>query len=596
MILQALKEYYDRKSADPKSGIAPPGWEWKEIPYLVVLSKDGEIVDLECTVEGTGKTKTTKRFLIPQTVKRTVGVAANLLWDTPEYTLGIASGKGKGDRVIQQHDDFKRRVAELDIDDVGIKALKLFLDRTDKESLVEKFPEWANLKKEGAFLTFRLDGTKGIIADSPAMKKALTPSEKQTNGNGFCLITGEQTDIERLHASIKGVWGGNTSGGTIVGFNLDSFCSYGKKQGENAPVGKEAVFAYTTALNTMLTKGSKNRMQVGDASTVAWASTATPLEDHFFSAFSEPPKDNPDEGVEAVEAIFESLKSGAYAIDKTDAKFYVLGLAPNAARISIRFWQEATLEEIATRVTEHFKATEIERGPKQPKYLSLFRLLVSTATLGKSENIPPNLGGDVMRAILAGLPYPESLLQAAIRRNRAEQEVTYPRAAIIKACLNKKCKKDNPDNENHKFKELDVSLDKENKNIGYLLGRLFFMLLCAQKAAETGGNKITDIKDAYYGAASSTPSLVFPTLMRKLQHHLSKIAKSDSKKWLGEHCNRVILEILDKISGKEGEAIFPEHLSLDYQGCFAIGYYHQVQDFYRKKDKPEETPLETTAE
>lgn len=571
MILQALKEYYDRKSSDADSDIAPPGWEWKEIIYVVVLDKEGNVVDLRSTIEGSGKNKTIKRFLLPQGPKRTVGIAANPFWDTPEYALGIPV-KATEDRVQKQHEAFKRRIDELEIDDAGVNALKRFLKRTDKKELIETFPEWENMQKDNRFLVFKLDGTRGIITDSEAVKNALSSDSATHKNKGFCMLTGEPDEIEQVHADIKGVWGGTAKGGTIVGFNSEAYCSFGKNQGENAPIGKKAAFAFATALNTMLAKGSKNRMQVGDASTVAWASTDTPFEAFFFAAFGEPTKDNPDAGVEAVTAIFDSIQSGVYLEQKDEERFYVLGLAPNAARISIRFWQVASLQEIARRVASHFAAMEIDRPPGQPKYLSLFRLLVSTASLGKSENIPPNLGGDVMRTILAGLPYPATLFQAAIRRNRAEQQVTYTRAAAIKACLNKS------NNRQPDFKELTVSLDKENKNIGYLLGRLFAVLEKIQAEANPGIN--ATIRDRFYGAASGTPATVFGNLMRLKNHHLSKLENTGRRIYF----EKLLGEIIDGIDGR-----FPPHLSLDNQGCFAIGYYHQVQDFYRKKEKPEET-------
>ena len=577
MILQALKEYYDRKAEGADSDIAPPGWEWKEISYIIVLNKEGQPIDIQSTVEGTGKSKTVRKFLLPQSVKRTVGVSPNLCWDSPEYAVGIDL-KGNPERTAQQHDAFKNRVMVLgDIADDGVIALKKFLDITDKIEQLEKFDEWENLKKSGAFLVFKLAGAKGIITDPSAVKKVIRQLSKAASGNniGTCLITGENDDIERLHAALKGVWGGNTSGGTIIGFNLDAFCSYGKKQGENAPVGKRAASAFATAINTMLAKGSKNRMQVGDASTIAWASKETDFEGWFINSFNESPKDNPDEGVEAVRSIYKSIETGAFHVDTGEdeepPRFYVLGLAPNAARISIRFWIVDTVETIAKRIKQHFDDLNIVHSDKQPEYLSLFRLLVSTAMQGKSDNIPPNLGGDTMRSILEGQSYPATLLNAVIRRIRAEHDITYPRAAIIKAYLNRK-NRNQP--ESQKERKLNVTLDFENNNIGYRLGRLFATLEKIQSEANPGIN--ATIRDRFYGAASGTPAVVFSNLMRLKNHHLSKLESQGRR----VNLERLLGEI---ISGIERE--FPAFLSIENQGRFAIGYYHQMQDFYTKKEK-----------
>lgn len=572
MMLQALKEYYDRKAADSDSDIAPPGWEWKEIPYILVLNNDGHPTDIQSTVEGTGKNKKTRRFLVPQSVKRTVGISAYLCWDNLEYAIGVDL-KDNPRRTVQLHEAFKNRVLELgNIQDDGITALKNFLALSDKIKQLEKFDEWENLKKSGAFLVFKLAGTKGIITDTPVVKKAVDRLSQVSSGDsiGTCLITGEEDEIERLHAAIKGVWGGNTSGGTIIGFNLDSFCSYAKKQGDNAPVGKKAASAFATALNTMLAKGSKNRMQVGDASTVAWASKETDFEGWFISAFSESPKDKPDEGVNAVRSIYKSIESGAFHLDTSEdgnqTRFYVLGLAPNAARISIRFWIVDTVEAIAQRIKQHFDDLRIVHSDKQTEYLSLFRLLVSTAAQGKSENIPPNLGGETMRAILEGLPYPATLLNAAIRRICAERDVSYPRAAIIKAYLNRFYK------QQPQFKEITMSLDKDNPNPGYRLGRLFAVLERIQEEALPGLN--ATIRDRFYAAASGTPASVFSNLMRLKNHHLSKLENTGRR----INLERLLGEIIDGI-----EKEFPPHLSLHDQGRFAIGYYHQRQDFFKKK-------------
>ena len=339
MILQALKEYYDRKAVEQDAQTASEGFEWKDIPYVLVLDSDGKPVSLNCTYEGTGKQRRAKKYLVPQAVKRSSGIAANLLWDNPEYVFGLDL-KGKPDRVIKQHKDFCGKIELLgEISDAGVIAVKRFLAREDKIALLERFSEtWKNLCDEGANISFQLAGEQSLVVESDEVKDAVKKMGDEKEGRVVtCLITGKPDTLMNLHTSIKGIWGAQTSGANIVAFNQGAFRSFGKKQGENAPVGKNAAFAYTTALNTLLDKDSRQRMQVGDASTVFWSSKETYFEENFRSLFSEPPKDDPDRNTRAVQSLFNAVHSGALPPAEADTKFYVLGLAPNASRIAVRF-------------------------------------------------------------------------------------------------------------------------------------------------------------------------------------------------------------------------------------------------------------------
>ncbi|NLV46325.1 MAG: type I-C CRISPR-associated protein Cas8c/Csd1 [Candidatus Hydrogenedentes bacterium] len=574
MILQALKEYYDRKAADPQSQVAPPGFEWKEIPYIVVLDPAGNPVSLDCSYEGSGKNRRAKKHLVPKAIKKTSGIASNLLWENPEYALGVPV-KGKPDRVAVQHDAFIQRIADLgDISDQGLDAVRYFLTQTEKMKVVQTYEEtWKKLLDESANVSFQLAGDASLVCERKAVRSAIQAAlHPNDTEHGVCLVTGEPDVIERLHPAIKGVWGAQSMGANIVSFNLDAFCSFGKDQGANAPVGEETAFAYTTALNHLLDKDSKQRMQVGDASTVFWSARPSFLEDHLIDFFGEPPKDDPDRNTRAVADLFNAVRNGTLSEPDRETQFYVLGLAPNASRLAIRFWISDSVINMAGKICRHFDDLQLVHGPRDQDALPLFRLLVSTATAGKSENIQPNLAGETMRAILQGLPYPKTLLQAAIRRIRAEHDVTYPRAALIKACINRTVRTSTPTKE----RELAVSLDESNTNIGYRLGRLFAVLEKVQQEANPGIN--ATIRDRFYGAASGTPVAVFANLMRLKNHHLAKMESAG---------RRVQFEKL--IGGiMEGVGDFPPHLSLADQGRFAIGYYHQMQDFYTKKsDKSE---------
>lgn len=573
MILQALKDYYDRKSSDSESKMAPPGFEWKEIPFVIMLKSDGTPISINSTYEGDGKKRRAKRFLVPQAVKKTSGIASNLFWDNPEYVLGVDL-KGKPERVAEQHEAFVKKIEELSVvSDEGVSAVRSFLRREENVTLLQGFGDtWQQLISEGGNVTFQLAGDSWLVSERPDVKSVISdvkPSSGQEEC-AICLVTGKKEEFERLHPPIRGVYGAQTSGANIVSFNLDAFKSFSKSQGANAPVGKNAVFAYTTALNHLLSKDSKQRMQVGDASTVFWTEKECDLERQLPDLFGEPPKDDPDRGVKAVESLFRSIENGSYIIDKNERnRFYVLGLSPNAARIAIRFWIVDTVSGMAEKISQHFEDIQIVHGPKEKDVLSLFRLLVSTAVLGKSENIPPNLAGETMRGILQGLPYPYTLLQASIRRIRAEHDVTYPRAAIIKACINRRTRFKN----SHIKEELHMSLDENNANIGYRLGRLFATLEKIQQEANPGIN--ATIRDRFYGAASGTPSTVFGNLMRLKNHHLAKLENVGRKIFF----EKLLGQIID---GVDAAISFPTHLSLEDQGRFAIGYYHQVQKFFTK--------------
>jgi CRISPR-associated protein Csd1 len=600
MILQALNDYYQRQgthqaeTVDAGATIAPQGFENKEIPFVIVLNGSGALVQIDDTRSGDGKKKQARSFLVPQGAKKSVNVAANLLWGNAEYVFGIPDTKKLADnqhkgtearyrnRLAEMHQAFvdliNARLAAVP-DDAGVAAVGAFLDKIDFERL-SKEAVWPEIEGKNPNLTFRLvgDASDVPVCARPAVVADLQKAEAipgaQAQVSGFCLISGRPDTIERLHPAIKGVWGAQTSGANIVSFNLAAFNSYGKAQGDNAPVGEQAAFAYTTALNYLLRKGSPQRLQVGDASTVFWAADPCGFENDFAALFGGGDKDDPDRGVQAVHNLLEATKTGVYLPAGKDTRFFVLGLAPNAARIAVRFWQAGPVREFALNIAQHFRDIKIDRGAYERENLPLWRLLSSTALQGKSENVPPDLAGDTMRAILAGLPYPAMLLQAAVRRCRAEQAITYPRAAIIKAALTRLFRQ-------RKEKELTVSLDKSNTDPGYRLGRLFSALERIQNAAQPGIN--ATIRDRYYGAASSSPSSVFPVLLRLKNHHLGKLDGA-----LATWFEKLFGEIFSGLKG------FPSHLSLQEQGLFAIGYYHQQQDFFVGKSKPAATSTDST--
>lgn len=595
MILQALDAYYRRKQADPDPAKRLPafGLEDKEIPFVLEIDADGCLLNIADTRSGEGKKKIGQRFLVPQGVKKTSGVAANLLWDNAEYVLGIPDAtkleKSRSDnketdylhRLLVMRQKFRDAITALPDTvqtDAGIRAVLAFLDNLTPETLAG-FAALADIEATNPVLSFRLHGDIGLVCQRPVVVAATaTPSEEKPDG--VCLVSGQPAAIERLHPAIKGVWGAQTSGANIVSFNLDAFNSYGKAQGANAPIGRAAVFAYTTALNHLLARDSRQRIQVGDSSTVFWAEEAHELENALVDLFGDPPKDDPDRNMNAIQALYSAVAAGQFTVGKLDTRFHVLGLAPNAARISIRFWKTATAAELAHRIKQHFDDIAVVHADYEPEHLSLFRLLTGLALLNKADNIPPNLSGEVMRAILEGLPYPAVMLNLAVSRCRAEQKPTYARAAAIKAGLNRFIR-----SRNTHEKEFLPMLDPENINPAYRLGRLFAVLEKIQEESAGGSGKINaTIRDRYYGAASSSPASVFPILLKLKNHHVSKLDERGKKMlYRAFNDNRpddYVGQVLNNVPD------IPKHLALPEQGRFALGYYHQRQAFFSKPEAP----------
>ena len=565
MILQALSEYYDRRSKESESNIAPEHWEWKEIPFVIVLDNRGTLIQVEDTREKNGEKTRAKAFLVPQAVKRTSGIAANLLWDSTEYVYGIGKrGDEKKKAFIER---LRRDVGNVE----AIKTLIQYLEGVKRDQL-PNIDYWDEISKGGVYLSFRLVTDRTLMCQRSDVMSVINEINALSNGetsNGICLVTGEQTYIKKLHTSIKGIPKSQTSGANIVSFNLDAFRSYGKEKGLNAPVGTKAEFAYTTALNELLGKDSKQKILIGDAQTVFWSKKPTSFETDFSSFFEEPHHDDPASETEKIKVILESVKTGAYLDDTSNTEFYILGLSPNNARISIRFWQVGTIAKFAERIKQYFDDFAINKPTWEPEYYSIKQILKNVSALDDTENIPPNLSGDLMRAILSGIPYPATLLQAAIRRihSDAKMRVKPVRAAVLNAYLNSYYRF----YPNVRQKEISMSLDVSQPSIGYHLGRLFAALEKIQEEANPNLN--ATIRDRYYGAACATPVSVFPTLLRLKNHHLAKLENKGSV----VRFEQLIGEIMGNFTD------FPAHLGLHEQGRFAIGYYHQRQYFFTKK-------------
>ncbi len=577
MILQALKEYYDRKAANQE--IAQDGWIKGNIDFLISLDPEGKILSVSDLRELKGKKLVPRTLELPNIGKQALkhtnsGNDANLLWDNASFVFGLGQ---KGDVRLQSMID---AIDEWLVpnNDMGVAALRRFLakglkDRAHFDKALNHSDYGEILNLGNARLTFQVPATGfNLVIDSPAVAQALESGRQKIDPDsvvGTCLLTGKEgVVIEATHPVTKGVWGAQTAGASIVSFNKDAFNSYKKRQSYNAPVSKTATSQYTKALNTLL-ESPRQCMHIGDASTVFWSEKSSSFEADFSMFFSEPPKDNPDVGTEKVKSLFESVTSGSYLNDDGEDRFYILGLAPNAARISVRYWQVGTISEFALRIRQYFEDFSIIKPPNEPEFYSIWRILVNISTQDKSENIPPNLAGDFMTAILQGTPFPSTSLQACLRRIRSDTDnrVKPVRAALLKAYLNRYQRFYPNPNQREVKKQLDIN----QPSIGYQLGRIFAVLEKIQEEANPGIN--ATITERFYGAACAAPVTVFANLLRLKNHHLAKI----------ENKGRVINfeKLLGEIMGRLND--FPAHLDIQEQGRFAIGYYHQRQAFFQPK-------------
>jgi CRISPR-associated protein Csd1 len=563
----------------------PPGFSREKISFAVVIDCDGGVVDVDDLRDMTGKRPVPRLIDVPAAAKRTVAVAPYLFWDKSAYALGVTGGEGK--RVAREHQAFRDLHFELlaDSQDEGLVAFRRFLEAwaPARFGLPPFMPAMLDTN-----IVFRLQEDRGdagkprFIHQRPAALP-LIEARSGDGARGFCLVTGAEAPIARLHPAIKGVEGGQTMGGALVSFNLDAFESWGREQGDNATTGEAAAFRYGAALNRLLDRGSSQRMQVGDATVVFWADTggssdaiAAAAEKTLASVFgtTEHKSDyDPQEAGKLRDAL-EPLSKGR-AVETSLGELHpktlihVLGLSPNAARLAVRFWLTENLGTLARNLARHFEDTRIDPSPYQwgigP---SINRLLVKTTSFReKWDNIPPLLAGEVTRAVLGGGRYPHSLLAAAIIRLRAgDDPATGWHAAVIRGVLQRSNGKGAP-----------MGLSKEETNPAYRLGRLFAVLEAAQYNAL--GRVNASIRDRYFGAASATPASVFPLLLRGGQNHLAVLRKEGKAGALERD--------LEEIVSALGTAL-PRSLKLEDQGRFAIGYYHQRAARFAKKEAASE--------
>lgn len=577
MILQALVSYYETLAA--RGELPQPGWAPVKVSYVLNLDDQGDITTVVCIKEEVTRGK--KKALVPQIiqlpapVKRTAGVTANFLCDNSSYILG-ADKKGKPKRSLECFQACKtlHETLLVSVEEPAARALLSFFDHWQPEKLTEH-PAFAHQDMEdllaSANLIFRYRGR--YLHEIPAIRQAWQDyyNNSQDSQQFPCLVTGKLAPVAQLHPSIKGIYGAQSSGASLVSFNAPAFCSYDREQGLNAPTSQYAAFAYGAALNYLI---ATQNTRVGDVTLLFWAESGEEAYADALKQFSFGDEDDQYKE-EDLKGLMESLAEGADVewdgtrIDP-NMTFYILGISPNAARLSVRFFLRNSFGQFIRSVKAHYDRLEIVRPSFDPfDNIPVWRMLKETVNPNSREKKPAaDMAGDTLRAILTNTQYPATLLNGVTLRIRADREMNRTRAAILKAYYLK--------NRNPFVPEevLTVSLNQDSNHEAYVLGRLFSVLEAIQSDANPGIN--ATIRDKYFSSASATPGVVFPTLVNLAQKHLRKL--DEGKKIFYD---KQLTELMSKL----GET-YPNRMNLPQQGAFQLGYYHQTQyRFTKKEDK-----------
>lgn len=580
MILQALVKHYETLAEQDK--VSRQGWCQAKVSYALDIDEEGNllgIISLKQEVERGKKTAWISQMIeVPEMVSRSSGVSANFLCDNSKYLLGIDKD-GTGKRILECFQAAKEKHCNLlkPVHSVTATAVKNFFQKWNPAQAKENpelLDKWEDITAGGNLIFYV--GTQYAHEDADicsAWEESLQTGEEMQE---VCLVTGEKAEISRIHTAIKGVQGAQSSGAALVSFNALSFQSYGKEQSYNAPVGKYAMFAYTTALNYLLSQRDYIFM-LGDTTIVFWAEDGEEMYQRLFMDSMEPSKDNQ----EILKGVFSNLQEGR-SIDvegiEIDSKqrFYILGLAPNAARLSVRFFFQNDFGNILSNLQKHYEQMKIVRPSfDEQEYLGIWRMLAETVNQKSKDKKPqPNMAASVFEAVLSGRKYPESLYSNVMIRIRAEQgRITRGRAAIIRSCLIR--------NHGRQWTKEGtfVGLNEQCKDAAYVLGREFAVLEAIQGDANPGIN--ATIKDRYFNSACATPASVFPILQKLKNSHIRKLEAG--KKIYYE---KILTELQGMIEvADEQKVAFPRRLSLEEQGMFILGYYHQVQKRYEKKEE-----------
>lgn len=618
-LLSALVGAYDRMPDAP-----PYGFSSEKIGFCVILNPDGSVAEI-ADLRDSDKKRSPRVMQVPQAKKRTAGVAPNFLWDKSAYVLGVTAGEGT--RTAEEHAAFRAHHLDwlADSDDEGLTALRRFLEGWQPEHFLP--PLWPDDLPDQN-LVFRLSTERGFLHDRPAAHALWRRiGAEGASDPQICLVTGESAPVARLHASVKGVWGAQSSGASLVSFNLDAFTSYGHDQGDNAPVSEAAAFAYTTALNRFLDKDSRHRLQIGDASTVFWAEASdmeVAAEADLWGAvmLGRPSIAGADEKI--AEALIKeklaAMRDGEPLVRiapqlARGVRFCVLGLAPNAARLSVRFFCEDSFGTLARHYADWLRDVALEPTPDRP-FFSVRAAALRSAPADlrggslayDAERVSPLLAGELTRAILTGNRFPRALLGLLLLRIRSDHVLDRIRLSLIKGLIirDMRMEKRLPRRPDGSPKEdYLMHSDPDDPNPARRLGRLFAVIERAQRAA-LGDEINATVKDKFLGSAMATPASVFPMLLRNAEeHHIKRLRNGHSDaEWIVNPPNGRDDGLSPSLRAKREAAILGRRIGLlwagfpdgapaqhspEEQGLFLVGYY-QERYAKRRADAPDNEP------
>lgn len=580
MLLQSLVKLYEAWAE--KGEIEKLGWNPVKISYGISLDEEGnvdEIIHLK-TNAPKGNKEIPSLISLPMPVKRSVGVASNFLYDNSTYVFGY-DNSNKPDRAKQCFDCFRN---------VGNKVLENSEDEFStviKKFLQKDYSEFENLSD----LLTELNCTETTVDDIlnkganlllmplgkfPTDSKAICESwnsyyEHSDAPKGVCLVTGKDDHIAKLHPVIKNIRGAQAAGASLVSFNATAFDSYGKENGYNAPVSEYAAFAYTSALNKLVSDND-HRVFSGDTTVVCWTEDGeSAYQDVFAGIFNSDDEVKQKDLHDTIVSIVNGNEVKWEGIPLNPSNnFYILGISPNSARLSVRFFIQNTFGKVMENLLKNQQRMEmVKPGFEKFNYIPLWRILGETVNKkSRDKKCKPHLAGDVLNSIINDYNYPSTLYYGILGRISAEQNINWVKASVLKAYLLKNY-------ESTYKEEITVDYNENSNNKAYLLGVLFSNLEEIQNTANPGIK--STIRDRYFTAASSTPSRVFPILIDLAQNHIKKIPNVGAK----VNCQKMLTETMSKLGDK-----FPNRLKLDEKGMFQLGYYQRTQErFTGKEDK-----------